>query len=65
MYDRNKILKKLFNANMSVSLEKSKFFQTSVEYLGFIVSTKGIKTCPSKIEAIVNYETPSTLRGLG
>ena len=24
----------------------------------------GIKTCPSKIEAIVNYETPSTLRGL-
>ena len=64
MDDIDKILKKLLNDNMRVSLEKSKFYQTSVEYLGFIVSTKGIKTCPSKIEAIVNYETPSTLRGL-
>lgn len=64
IYDITKIFKKLLNANMRVSLEKSKFFKTSVEYLGFIVSTKGIKTCPSKVEAIVNYEVPSTLRGL-
>lgn len=64
IYDIDKILKKLLNANMRVSLEKSKFFKTSVEYLGFVVSTNGIKTCPSKIDSIVNYETPSTLRAL-
>lgn len=60
----NIILRKLFDANMRVSLEKSKFFKTSVEYLGFVVSTKGITTSPTKIEAIVNYNLPSTLRGL-
>jgi len=62
--DLDRILKKLYQANMRVSLEKSKFFKTSVEYLGFIVSVNGLKTCPSKIEAIVNYAPPTTLRGL-
>lgn len=62
--DIDRILKKLYQANMRVSLEKSKFFKTSVEYLGFIVSTNGIKTCPKKVEAIVNYEVPNTLRSL-
>ena len=64
IYDINRILNKLFEANMRVSLEKSKFFKSSVEFLGFIVSTEGIKTCPSKIETIINYAKPSTLRGL-
>ena len=64
MDDINRILGKLFHANMRVSLEKSKFFKTSVEYLGFVVSTNGIKTCQSKVDAIVNYEVPTTLRGL-
>lgn len=62
--DIDRILKKLHHANMRVSLEKSKFFKTSVEYLGFVVSTDGIKTCPKKIEAIVEYKVPNTLRGL-
>ena len=62
--DIERILQKLFQANMRISLDKSKFFKTSVEYLGFIVSTNGIKTCPNKIETIVNYEVPTTLRGL-
>ena len=35
------------------------FFQREVEYLGHIVSEKGIKTVPNKIEAIVNWPIPS------
>lgn len=62
--DIQNILLKLYHANMRVSLEKSKFFKTSVEYLGFVVSTDGIRTCPKKIETIVNYEMPTTLRSL-
>ena len=46
--DIDRILQKLYKANMRVSLEKSKFFKTSVEYLGFVVSTDGIRTCPKK-----------------
>lgn len=53
--DIDRILEKLYHANMRVSLEKSKFF---------VVSTDRIRTCPKKIEAIVNYKLPTTLRGL-
>lgn len=55
------VLDKLYEANMRVSPEKSHFFKESVEYLGFVVSSNGIKTCPSKVEAIRNYEVPTTL----
>lgn len=58
------ILKNLFEANMRVSIEKSNFFKTEVEYLGFIVSREGIKTAPSKIDTIKNYPEPTTLFGI-
>lgn len=49
---------------MKVSTEKSKFFRTEVEFLGFTVSRSGIKTCPSKVRDILNYKQPETLRAL-
>ena len=48
------VLSKLFDANMRISPEKSHFFKRSVEYLGFLVSDKGIATSPSKTQAITN-----------
>lgn len=42
------VLKSLLEANMRVSVEKSKFFKTELEYLGFQISKGGIKTCPQK-----------------
>lgn len=62
--DIGRILEKLYNANMRVSVEKSRFLRTSVEFLGFTVSTSGIKTCPDKVSSIVNYPIPSSLCGL-
>lgn len=55
------VLSELFRSNMRVSVEKSEFFRSSVEYLGFIVSREGIRTCPDKIEAIINFPEPETL----
>lgn len=55
------VLDRLHGANMRVSREKSNFFKESVEYLGFIVSRGGIRTCPKKVDAIRNYEQPNTL----
>lgn len=51
----------LQEANIRVSLEKSNFFESSVEYLGFIVSADGIRTCPSKVATIKNFPTPTNL----
>lgn len=58
------VLRKLCEANMRISKEKSNFFKTSVEYLGFVVSRGGIQTSPSKVDAIKNYPTPTTLFGI-
>lgn len=54
-------LKALLEANMRVSAKKSEFFKTSVEYLGFIVSREGVRTCPDKVEAILKFTEPKTL----
>lgn len=60
--DVENILDKLYTANMRISGEKSEFFKTSVEYLGFVVTERGIMTHPNKIMDIINYEMPRTLR---
>ena len=33
-----------------------------MEFLGFIVTTKGLKMDPKKVEAIVSWEVPKTVR---
>jgi len=54
------VLDKLYEANMRVAREKSNFFKESVEYLGFVVSRGGIRTCPNQVDAIRYYEQPTT-----
>lgn len=58
------VLRKLHDAGMRVSQEKSKFFKEEVEFLGFTVSSSGIKTNPSKVEDILNFQVPESLRAL-
>lgn len=58
------VINKLLNANMRISKEKSNFFKTSVEYLGFTVTREGIRTSQDKVEAIKNYSKPTTLFGI-
>jgi len=50
--DLQVIIEILFNATMKIFLEKSKFFRRKVEFLGYIISNKIIKTDPQKIETI-------------
>ena len=62
--DIEKILCTLKTAGMRISAEKSKFFRKEVEYLGFVVSDKGLKTSPEKVHDILNFQKPETLRAL-
>lgn len=59
-----KVFKTLEKANMKVQLDKCDFFKDEVEYLGFIVSSKGIKTNPKKVETIRDFPYPKTLKDL-
>jgi hypothetical protein len=48
-----KVLKALEKKDLQVKLDKYTFWATEVEYLGFIVSTKGIKINLEKVRAIL------------
>lgn len=59
-----RVLNRLREYGLKLSPEKCRFFQTSVRYLGHIVSEKGVQTDPEKIETIKTWPVPQTLKQL-
>ncbi|KAL6475109.1 hypothetical protein MHYP_G00161490 [Metynnis hypsauchen] len=59
-----KVLDRLRENGLKLSPEKCRFFQTSVRYLGHIVSQKGVEIDPQKIEALKTWPRPRTLKEL-
>lgn len=60
----NQIFETLKQAHMKIQLDKCEFFKREVEFLGFIVSMEGIKTNPRKVETILKFNHPKTLKEL-
>lgn len=58
------VLNRLKEYGLKLSSEKCKFFQTSVRYLGHIVSQHGVETDPQKIEALQTWPVPRNLKEL-
>lgn len=58
------IFKTLQAANLKVQLDKCNFLKTEVEFLGFIISADGIKTNKGKIQAILDFPLPKTIKEL-
>ncbi|KAK9075289.1 hypothetical protein SSX86_003612 [Deinandra increscens subsp. villosa] len=54
------ILELLKNEKLYAKLSKCEFWIREVQFLGHVVNEKGIHVDPSKIEAIKNWEAPST-----
>lgn len=59
-----KVLTRLKEFGLKLSPEKCVFFQTSVRYLGHVVSRDGVQTDPEKISALKTWPVPQTLREL-
>ena len=51
-----KVLQRLRNTGLQVDLKKCKFNVTWTKYLGFIITTKGIKVDLDKVLAVVNWK---------
>ena len=48
--------------NLKLKASKCDFLKKEVTYLGHVVSEEGIKTDPSKTEAIRNWKVPTTIK---
>ena len=54
------VFQKLCAAGLKLKPSKCFFFREEIEYLGYVVSGKGISTNPKKIEAVAKWPTPKT-----
>ena len=58
------MLQCLSNAGLKVNAEKSTFCATEIEYLGYMITRKGIRPLASKVDAILKLTAPQNVREL-
>ncbi|KAG1031659.1 hypothetical protein G6F43_013912 [Rhizopus delemar] len=63
--DLENVLRRIQSANLSINKKKCAFGMKSVEFLGFIVSDKGISANPDKIKPIQAIPAPSNMKEIG
>ncbi|RXN11607.1 Retrovirus-related Pol polyprotein from transposon 412 [Labeo rohita] len=59
-----RVLHRLKEYGLKLSPKKCKFFQTTVRYLGHIISESGVETDPEKIQALETWPRPKNLKEL-
>ena len=52
------VFKRLAYAELKLKPSKCSFFQDKTGYLGYVISSNGVKTDPSKIEAVTQWRIP-------
>src|ERR1700712_1654832 len=57
-----KVLAKLKEHQLAVSVTKSVFHKESVEFLGYIVTTNGVTMSERKVESIKNWKPPRSVK---
>ena len=55
------VFKKLASAGLKLKPSKCFFFKEEIDYLGHLVSGKGVATSPTKIEAVTKWPVPQTV----
>ncbi|XP_060804324.1 uncharacterized protein K02A2.6-like [Amyelois transitella] len=58
------VLKRLKDMGLTVKIEKCKFLQNSVKYLGYIIDKTGLHPDPKKVDAIANAPRPADVTQL-
>lgn len=58
----NIVAERLSNANLTINLEKSKFCVPQLPYLGYILDKDGIHVDSEKVQCIIDYPVPKTLK---
>ena len=58
------VLGRLKEHNLKLKLSKCHFFQEEVQYLGHVISARGVATDPDKIQTVLQWKRPTTLTDL-
>ncbi|GFX05701.1 retrovirus-related Pol polyprotein from transposon 17.6 [Trichonephila clavipes] len=59
-----RVLQKLKEANLKLSLSKCHLFRREVTYFGHIISIEGVRTDPDKISAVKDWNCPTNVHQL-
>ena len=57
----HKVLEKLRGEKLLINMKKCSFVKKELVYLGFLVSTKGLKMDPEKVKAILEWPSPRSV----
>ena len=57
-----RVLQALKDHSLSVKIEKCEFHKTEVKFLGHIISREGIRMDPEKIEAVLDWPEPQSIK---
>ena len=49
-------------AGLQLDVDKSEFHKSEVTYLGYVISTNGIRMDPNKIRTIIDWEYPKNVK---
>lgn len=58
------VSRRLREANLAINVDKSRFGVSELPFLGYLLSTEGLRPNPDKIRPIVDYERPTTITKL-
>jgi hypothetical protein len=62
--DIERILARLDHYNLKISRKKCQWFRSEVRFLGFLVSKKGIRSDPEKVEVVKTWPTPTSVKAV-
>ena len=58
------VLERLQTAGLTINLAKCQFGKSAIDFLGHRVDKHGATPLPTKVEAIKNFEKPTTIKGI-
>ncbi len=58
------VLKRLLQHQLYAKAEKCEFHQETISFLGYIISSGGVAMDEQKVQAVVNWPQPTTLKEL-
>lgn len=64
IYCLKRIAERLRKANLTISLEKSKFCVRELKYLGFVLGEHGLRTDLDKVASILHFPIPKNIKGV-